>query len=439
MRRLWALVGLAALGVSLAYCVSDTSNVTDGGGPDGGGSDSTVTDAASDAPPAEGFTMSLTPAHVTTDPGDSNVSVTINVSRAPSFAENVSFTIASPPAHVSASAPGDTGNTGTSSVFNVSVDSQATSGDVALQVNGKSASWSASATLQIRIGSILQVGSGTFTVPAYADHVIVKAWGAGGGGAFDKSGTVCEVMAPGGGGGFASALVPVTPSSSLEAIAGTGGGVGSGCAAPVGGSGGGFSALRLQGASSYLVIAGGGGGGGEFANGAGGAGGGTVGQDGSGNCRGFGGSQTQGGVWDGGVTCPTPGRDGGPYVGGDGYTTTTGCEPPPGMPGGGHGAGNYNYCDDGAGGGGGGYFGGSGGGIGSNGSGGGGGSGYLITDAGTLTAGNGTAVANSGDPDFGLCGAGTGVGGKQGDLTAPPDSGAQPGGPGCIVVRLPKP
>src|SRR6185312_5164754 len=189
----------------LTFCVGDGNGVEGDGGADvtmseGGGDVVSPIDAPAE-PPAQGFTLSLSPTHVTADPGDTNISVTIDVNRASGFSENVSFTIASPPPHVTPTTPGDTGNAGTTSVFTLTVDAQAAKGDVSLQVEGKSASWSATATLPIHIGSLLQVGAGTFTVPAYANAVIVKAWGAGGGGSNGDNAN------NGGAGGYASATI----------------------------------------------------------------------------------------------------------------------------------------------------------------------------------------------------------------------------------------
>jgi hypothetical protein len=222
------------------------------------------------------------------------------------------------------------------------------------------------------------------TVPAGCTTATIKAWGAGGRGGY---------LLAGGGGGFASKTFSgLTAGSSWSVLVGQGangssatyggggaGGANSTCNA---GAGGGFSGVF---AGSPLIIAGGGGGGGHGETsgsaGGGGAGGGETGVNGTNSGSGSaiklgggGGSQTSGGALN-----PQP--DGGSQYGSNG--------------------GASNGC---GGGGGSGYFGGEGGDVqtlsktSGSGAGGGGGSGYA--PSGSLIAGSGCSVANSGDPDY---------------------------------------
>ena len=424
------VLGVAAGGL-LSFCVGDTQ-----GTPGDAGGDTTVSDAGNDAPPAQGFTLSLAPSHVTADPGDPAATVTINVVRAASFTDDVSFTIVTP-AHVTATVAPDTGNGGTSSSFTVSVDGTAPLGDVVVSVTGQNPTktFVENTSLGIRVGSLFDIGDGGFVVPSYANALIVKAWGAGGGAGC----TTCSSDAgvSGGGGGFASATVPVSPGASLVAFVGTGGpsGFGAACGSSnyVGGAGGGFTALQVKG-GNYLIIAGAGGGA-SFAfytTVTGGAGGGAFGQDGTGECQGSGGTQTQGGAssdaGDAGVQpCVTPGASGTLYQGGAGYNDGGCLAPDAGFPGGGRGG----FGIIGAGGGGGGYYGGGGAGGNLTYGGGGGGSGWLSVDAGALITGNNATAANTSDPDYARCAAGAGAGGVAGVGVG--------GSGGCLVIRLPKP
>jgi hypothetical protein len=117
-------------------------------------------------------------------------------------------------------------------------------------------------------------GEHTFVVPAGVTELLVRAWGGGGQGGNQAGAT-------GGGAGFISARLPVTPGETLDVWVAEGGGVsGNGL-----GDGGGASYLRRGGIAR--VIAGGGGGGGSDGNsgnsmsgGRGGAGGGLSGENG---------------------------------------------------------------------------------------------------------------------------------------------------------------
>jgi len=138
----------------------------------------------------------------------------------------------------------------------------------------------------------------TFTVPSGITSIGAKVWGAGGGGGTPQD---WGFGSDGGGGGFASGEITVTPGQVLNIVVGSGGvnnstsrvfgGGGAQSPGPVfalrGGGGGGYSGIFRSTVSQTdaLIIAGGGGGGGESRTAgqgvAGGAGGGTVAQDGS--------------------------------------------------------------------------------------------------------------------------------------------------------------
>lgn len=219
-----------------------------------------------------------------------------------------------------------------------------------------------------------------YVVPSGVTKINVKAWGAGGAGGEPYLSDV------GGGGGFVSGTLNVTPGEQLTIIVGGGGesGPGSGayggggpktvCGAGPGGRGGGRSAVRRA-SNAEVITAGAGGGGGRSATGYppahGGAGGGLAGAPSPWpGYSGDPGTQTQGGAGYG------AGQPGGAFVGGD--------APP------------QDDCGNGAGGGG--YFGGGGGTD--VGDGGGGGGSSLVPSGGTTVAGNGQTAANITDPDY---------------------------------------
>lgn len=244
----------------------------------------------------------------------------------------------------------------------------------------------------------------TFTVPAGVTSIVVKAWGAGGGGRCGHNGGGAGSQG-GGGGAFAQGIIPVTPGQNLTVVVGTGGSGsaggfggggngGTGCWAGFGGGGlsGIFSGTPTNQANA-LLIAGGGGGGGNRCSGAGGggAGGGLTGTTGvpstCGSGGGTGGSQSAGGAAG--------------AAGGTGGAGTNGLAISGGS------GGNSGGCNGGGGGGGGGYYGGGGGGGGNSGgscSGGGGGGGSSYAAPGvTGTAfvpGNQNEPGNAGDPDY---------------------------------------
>lgn len=214
----------------------------------------------------------------------------------------------------------------------------------------------------------------TFVVPDNVSSIFVKLWGAGGGGRFGGQGGGC---------GFTSGSLAVTPGETLILIVGGGGSISGGGGFGGGGNsgivgGGGRTALRILNGLDDLADAGGGGGG-ALSNG--GAGGGTSGMAGSpSGLGGGGGSQSASGG--GGAF---GGQAGSQYQGGIGSNS----------------------------GGGGGYFGGGGGGFAPSGgffAAGGGGSGFVGNLTGAVTlAGSGTASANTSDIDYIT---GVGVGGN---------------------------
>ena len=242
----------------------------------------------------------------------------------------------------------------------------------------------------------------TYTVPAGVTSITVKMWGGGGGGGYLGGWTYGF---PGGGSGYTTATLAVTPGQILTVMVGAGGSNGSianttnsygggglscgGTDCRYGGQGGGRSAIRISGVE-YLTAGGGGGGGSSRAADGqqGGAGGGNPGADGSSYtaaARGRGATSSAGGA---GGTASLNGTAGSQFQGGT-----------PPMP--------YSY----GGGGGGGYFGGGGGAYGepNDMGGGGGGSGYIggtgVTNA-TTTAGSGSTPANAADVDNGYAGTG---------------------------------
>lgn len=250
----------------------------------------------------------------------------------------------------------------------------------------------------------------TFVVPAGVTSLNVKLWGAGGGSSIQTSGSGNADY--GGGGGFVSGTLAVTPGETLTFVVGQAGaanagtryGGGGAAGSNGGGSGGGRSAIRRG--TADIVTAGAGGGAGNSGNAAlsGGVGGGLTGGDGysqySTAYTGKGGTQSAGGA--AGTGSGGNAYAGSQYAGGAG--DTSGSATSSGTSGGG----------------GGGYYGGGG----SYGGGGGGGSSYVANLTGTVVntqAPNQTA-AGTGDADY-VSGIGNGQMG--GDLT---------GGNGRIVI-----
>ena len=244
----------------------------------------------------------------------------------------------------------------------------------------------------------------TLIVPATVTSILVKMWGAGGGGGSYggwRQGSL------GGAGGYSHAIIPVVPGETITIRPGAGGGPQPGAAKafPDGGgaslsggdnqytaSAGGSSSIRVPSiSSSFCLWAGGGGGGGSvngYAVNSGGAGGGLNGQAGSitsytqssGQNNGGGGSQTVGGT--AGTGNQTTGQAGSLGQGGT----------------------HQNANCYGGGGGGGFYGGGSGAYGGSSMGGGGGGSGYVHPQLimGVTQSGNGRVPGNAGDPDLSM-------------------------------------
>lgn len=216
--------------------------------------------------------------------------------------------------------------------------------------------------------------SQSYTVPAGANRVVIKAWGGGGGGGFYSAG---------GGAGFISATYNSIPGQVYTVMVGGAGGAvqtggynggGNGGAAAAGGGGG---ATRVYLSGGFDVWAGGAGGGGQI-YGVGGVGGGLYGGGaGTGGVPGGGGTATAGGAGGANATAGSFG------TGGTGANTT-------GYPGGG---------------GGGGYYGGGGGGDGVAGVGGaGGGGGSTIATGSPISAspiaGGGQTPGGTGDANY---------------------------------------
>lgn len=386
-----------------------------------GGDDTTKTDAGADAttdappsdgaPPDAGFTLSLTPSHLTEDIGDS-FQVTVNVNRSPSFNDPVTFAVSAPP-NLTATTPNPATTTST---FFVTANSGA--GDFVVTVTGTSGTLLQNAVLGVRVGSVIAPDdAGVLVIPAYASSLTIKAWGGAGGGGPDCTYISTLNGATGGGGGFAGGVLAVNPGDTYHIAVGAGG-AGTSMGSGGGGGGGGYSAF-VAGDGGVILLAGGGGGGlaaycpgssGTIGLG-GGAGGGITGGTGGGLAPGTGGAPDGGGK--GG------GANGGALMGGSGGGAGNISG---GTPGGGNGS-----SPQGGGGGGGGYFGGGGGAAGGgslNGGGGGGGCGWNTLDGGTLIEAAGAGAANSSDPDYAN---NAGTSNKGG------------GNQGRVVIRLSKP
>ncbi len=254
----------------------------------------------------------------------------------------------------------------------------------------------------------------TFHVPSGVTSVVIKAWGAGGGGRCGWGGD--RGSHGGGGGGFAQARVPVVQGETLAIVVGGGGGGFSwdtGSAGGFGGGGdggdstwagfGGGGGSEVARGSTSLVVAGGGGGAGDRCGGAGygGPGGGGNGgiEEGGSSTAGTGASTGAGGIAGLGGSGGTDGARGQGGLGNSG----------------GYGGG---------GGGGGGYFGGGGGGAGYEGAGGGGGSSFASGSDQLVVAADRWLAGNASDPDYI---APLGEGGQY--------DGPQEGQPGLVLIR----
>lgn len=251
-------------------------------------------------------------------------------------------------------------------------------------------------------------GDQSWTVPTGVTQIYAKVWGAGGG---PGSPGGWSYGSPGGGGGFAAGIIPVTAGESLLVAVGQcgylrqvgvgagargyGGGAascGNGSDNNYGGGGGGYSGIfrtsKTQG--NAIIMAGGGGGGGSqrtLGNGNnGGAGGGLTGE------RGYAAFDNRYSYGGGGGTQTGAGTQASTDGGGTDAGTGTAL------------AGGFARTNSYGGGGGGGYFGGSGGGYNEQNTmgGGGGGSGYLASTVlnGVLIGGVGSTPGNFGDWDI---------------------------------------
>jgi hypothetical protein len=253
-----------------------------------------------------------------------------------------------------------------------------------------------------------------FKVPMNVTKISVKLWGGGG------SGSAFNNQACGGGAGFVSGDLAVTPGDMLRIIVGRGGFSddenaygGGGIGYSQAGGGGGRSAIRLKNGTADLVTAGGGGGAGDETS----AGKKCYGGAGGGNTGGNGGISK--------VIFPDAAGKGGDQVVSSNEGIYTGYNGSKGIA---YQGGNGNGSDWEGGGGGGGYYGG-GGGAGFYGGGGGGGSSYVGGLTGTVTNTQGAsgtdglekAPGGSSDADY-ISGIGTG--GKTGIG----------GGPGLVII-----
>jgi hypothetical protein len=414
MRRTIAIVTLVwsvAASAALLACVGGDDTSTQ---QDAGGNDATVNDVAVDTqqpPPDGGFTLSLAPGHITEDPGDT-FPVTINVNRASNFTDAVTFTLTTPPS-LTTTQPAPAGN---SSLFYVTTPNAANAGDYQIVVTGTNGTLVEDATLAVHVGSLLAIQDGGVTIP-FETTAEVEAWGAGGGAGPGGCNFQYDSGASGGVGGYASALVPVSPGV-YTVVIGTGGSYNATCEAN-GGGGGGYSGFFTSDGGALLIAGGGGGGSsvwffqatyglGEL----GGAGGGLYGANGG---------YAAGGAPDGGGVGGGGGGSGASLQGGNGAGAVNGTG---GTPGGGNGGTH-------AGGGGGGYFGGAGGGDyptqygPDNSSSGGGGAGYAPYDGGILITSDSGAPPNTASPDY------ANNAGAAGHNAA--------GSAGHVVIRLTKP
>ena len=387
------------------------------------GSDASTSDVAV---PTDGFTIGLSPKHVVLDPGEKDVPVTITIVRAPAFTDGVTFKIQSDLSKIKFGTPVDIG-TGNTTTFGVSLEPLTPSDGVdhELAVTGTSLDGKHSAgpvKLGVWIGSQLTPNdAGVITVPPFASQVDITAWGAGGGGGVYLDNQA--IGTNGGAGGYARAIFPIAPGSKLAVSIGTPG--------MAGGGGGGWSGVSDEDGGVWL-LAGGGGGGCSYnlntGGGAGGAGGGATGAAGLGCGGGGGGSQVDGGAP--GNCRGVIGKAGSAFTGGN---ASSSYPPTDGKPGGGAGGGG---CCPGPGGGGGGYHGGGSGAFQSQaGCGGGGGGSSYVRDGGAdakSSSGSG-AVPNTQDPSYK---APIAVGGNGGTSTT---QGVTNGGPGEVIVRVPKP
>jgi hypothetical protein len=161
----------------------------------------------------------------------------------------------------------------------------------------------------------------TWTVPANTVYLLVYSWGSGG----MPDGFINTFPGgSGGGGGYARAVIPVTPGETLYVGVGQASNNG-GISQSFGGSGGGFSGVFRT--TTPLIIGGGGGGGAVNSSNAGGAGGGATGEASGGGYSG--GTQSTGGGY---LTGSGSGAGGGYYggfggaggAGGSGYINASG-------------------------------------------------------------------------------------------------------------------
>lgn len=394
-------------------------------------------DASFDAIVNDAYSLSVPPDILVVDPGTSGQVVVTAVRNG--FNGPITITGWTLPFGVSvtpdpATMPGST----VTLTFNAA-SSAVAGGPYAIQILASSSVGPANTTLKLRVDHVIALFdlNGKYVAPDAATPLVFKVWGAGGGGGCDQ-GNSDGGAGSGGAGGFASGQVTLAANESLTVTVGTGGGAALGAA----GGGGGYSAVA-RGDGGVVLLAGGGGGGGCVGSGShldganGGAGGGPAGAAGSSAESGQGGA-VSGGL--GGLRNPvlySPGINGLPYVGGDGWKDPFATVAGGGLPGGGHGGLASSFVL-GGGGGGGGYRGGGGGAGGDNNAylagGGGGGSGFLApsVDGGALQTGTAKQPPATADKSYGV---GVAVGGNP----APTGNAAagSRGGNGRVVILYP--
>lgn len=361
-----AVVG--ALQACQVFFPTTASEAGDGGSdgatkPDATRSDATkLRDARGGDAAAADFTLSVTPNPVNLR-AEGSTSVTVTAVRKAGFNQPITIYSSVPP-YVSV-ASGSTaiiaeGATTTSVTLSApeAVIPPASLGDFPVTWTGQvsETQMTASAPLVVHLaGTLATFTGGTATplaIPSNVHHVVIKAWGAGGGcgcgsAAYTGGGSVYQYVA-GGAGGFAQADVLVHPSEALLITVGAGGvSCTGGFEYSSGAGGGGASSVAVGGAN--VLVAGGGGGGGasqtdeysSFVSGyPGGGGGGPRGQNGGGPCDGGGLGGTQSYGWDASRGTYLQAGGGGGLHGGE-----PGC--PPGMRAGGGGGGGGSGGSDG--------------------------------------------------------------------------------------------
>jgi len=155
---------------------SPDAHMTDGA-VDGGG----VHDAAAEV----GFTVAVSPPHITEDPGDS-FPVTVTIDRTGGFTDALTITVNNLPTGASAT-PLTIPGSASSGMFSLAVASGTTVTNTEIELSVVAANGTGSVSgmtpLGFRFGSKLILDdAGVYLVPSYSSGVTIKAWGGGGGG-----------------------------------------------------------------------------------------------------------------------------------------------------------------------------------------------------------------------------------------------------------------